>query len=104
MHPVHQQAMALGGTIGIVLVLLELALPKARDWLPSATGLSLGLILPFANPLSMMIGGVIGWAWTTRSPATAGEYLIPVASGIIAGVSILGVLVAFLNNVVLAGG
>lgn len=101
MHPVHQQAMLVGGTIGIVLVLLEVVLPKAREWLPSATGLSLGFILPFANPFSMLIGGFLGWVWTRRSPATAGEYLIPVASGIIAGVSILGVVVAFLNNVVL---
>jgi uncharacterized oligopeptide transporter (OPT) family protein len=104
MHPVHQQAMVLGAAIGVLLVLAELALPKAKTWLPSSTGLSLGLILPFLNPFSMLLGAVIGWAWTRRSPASAEEYLIPVSSGVIAGVSIVGVLVAFLNNIVLGGG
>jgi uncharacterized oligopeptide transporter (OPT) family protein len=104
MHPVWREAMVLGAVIGVVLVLLEVLLPKARAWLPSATGLSLGLILPFANPFSMLLGAVIAWVWTKREPKSAGEYLIPVASGVIAGVSIVGVLDAFLLNVVLAGG
>jgi uncharacterized oligopeptide transporter (OPT) family protein len=101
MHPVFQQAIVVGLLLGVVLVLLELALPKAKDWIPSATGLGLGMILPFQYPLSMFLGALIGWAWTRRSAATAEQYLVPIASGIIAGVSILGVVAAFVNNIVL---
>jgi uncharacterized oligopeptide transporter (OPT) family protein len=104
MHPVYQQAIVVGLLIGAVLVLLEVALPKARAFLPSATGIGLGMILPFQYPLSMLIGAGIAWAWNRRDQDHAEAYLVPVASGVIAGVSILGVLVAFLNNVVLGAG
>lgn len=103
MHPVWRQAIVLGSGIGAVLTALEVLLPKARPWLPSATGLSLGLILPFANPFSMLLGALVGLAWSKRDPQNASEYLIPVASGVIAGISIVGVIDAFLLNVVLAG-
>jgi uncharacterized oligopeptide transporter (OPT) family protein len=103
MHPIYQQAMVVGLVIGAVLVILETAAPaKVRGWLPSATGLGLGMILPFQYPLSMFLGALIAWFWTSRSPKSAEEYLIPVASGAIAGVSLMGVLVAFFNNIVLA--
>jgi uncharacterized oligopeptide transporter (OPT) family protein len=102
MHPVHQQAIAVGLAVGAVLVLLEVALPRARKWLPSPTGLGLGMVIPGLSPVSFFIGAVLAWLWQRSSPKTADDYLIPVASGIIAGVSIVGVVVAFLNNVVLA--
>jgi len=102
MHPVHQQAIVLGLWLGAVLVVLEVALPKARKWLPSPTGLGLGMVIPGLSPVSFFIGALIAWLWQRSSPKTADDYLIPVASGIIAGVSIVGVIVAFLNNVVLA--
>ncbi len=103
MHPMHQQAIFIGLALGTVMILMEMALPKAKKWLPSATGIGLGLILPFQYPFSMLIGAVIAWAWTSRSSEHADDYLVPVASGVIAGVSILGVLAAFLNEFVIAG-
>ncbi|MEQ1568541.1 MAG: OPT family oligopeptide transporter [Myxococcota bacterium] len=101
LHPVYQNAIGLGLAIGVVLVVLELALPKVRAFLPSATGLGLGMILPFQYPLSMFLGALAAWLWTRQSPKSAEQYLIAVASGLIAGISILGVLVAFFNNFVL---
>lgn len=101
MHPVHQAALGFGLGVGVLLVLLEALLPKARAYLPSATGLGLGMIIPFQYPVSMFVGAVIGWAWTRGSPDTAEDYLVPISAGVIAGVSILGVVAAFLNNIVL---
>ena len=83
------------------MVVLEQILPKARKFLPSATGIGLGLILPFQYPLSMLIGALIAHIWTKRSEKTSEAYLVPVAAGIIAGISIIGVIVATLNNLVL---
>ncbi|MCB9897036.1 MAG: OPT/YSL family transporter [Planctomycetes bacterium] len=102
MHPMHQKAIFWGLALGAVMVGLELALPKARKWLPSATGIGLGLILPFQYPLSMLIGAVIAAVWTSTKKKNAEDYLVPVAAGVIAGVSIMGVIVAFLNSFVLA--
>ncbi len=101
MHPMHQQAIVWGLALGVVMVLLERFLPKARPWLPSATGIGLGLILPFQYPLSMLIGAFIAWGWQKRNPESSEKFMIPIAAGIIAGVSILGVIVAVLNNLVL---
>jgi uncharacterized oligopeptide transporter (OPT) family protein len=101
MHPMHRQAIGLGLSLGAIMVILEIAMPRAKKWLPSATGVGLGLILPFQFPLSMLLGAVIAHVWTKKSPESAESYLIPIAAGVIAGVSLMGVIAAFLNNVVL---
>ena len=104
MHPMHQQAIGLGLALGAVLVVLEQLLPKAKKWLPSATGLGLGFILPFQYPLSMLVGALLAWVWQKKDAQAAEDYLVPVSAGVIAGVSIVGVIVASLNNFVLGGG
>ena len=104
MHPVYQQAIVLGGVIGILLTLGDQLLPaNFRRFWPSATGIGLGLILPFLNPFSMFLGAWVAWAWDRGHKQSSDDYMIPVASGVIAGVSIIGVLAAFLNNTVFAG-
>lgn len=104
MHPVHQKAIVVGLVVGAVLVVLEQTLPKVKKWLPSSTGLGLGFILPFNYPLAMLAGAVLAWIWQRRDEKAAEDYLVPVSAGVIAGVSIVGVIVASLNNFVLAGG
>jgi uncharacterized oligopeptide transporter (OPT) family protein len=98
MHPMHQQAILVGLIVGAVLVIAEQMLPKYKSWLPSATGLGLGFILPFQYPLSMLVGAVIATAWARSDAEQAETYVVPIASGVIAGVSIVGVMVAVLNN------
>lgn len=104
MHPMHQQAIWVGGAVGVVIGGMEMFAPaKIRRFLPSATALSLGLILPFQYPFSMLLGAVFAAIWTRLNAKQAEDYIVPLSSGVIAGVSIMGVLVAFINNVVLAG-
>ncbi|OIP35538.1 MAG: hypothetical protein AUK47_16690 [Deltaproteobacteria bacterium CG2_30_63_29] len=100
LHPMHQQAILWGLGVGVLIVALEQLLPKFREVLPSATGIGLGMILPFQYPLSMFLGALIAWFWTKRSPKSGEAYIVPLAAGIIAGVSIMGVIVAVLNNLV----
>lgn len=104
MHPVHQQMIVAGLLTGVLLVALEQWLPKLRAWLPSATGIGLGFILPFQYPLSMVTGAGLAWLLGRVRPEWERDYLVPVASGVIAGVSIMGVLAAVLNSTVLGGG
>ncbi len=104
MHPMHQKAIALGAVVGVLLTVIELVVPKDwKKWMPSGTALGLGLILPFQYPLSMVLGAVAATLLARKRPQAAKDYIVPVSSGIIAGVSIMGVVVAFLNNLVLAG-
>ncbi|MEY3209816.1 MAG: hypothetical protein RIT28_297 [Pseudomonadota bacterium] len=104
MHPAHQNAIAVGLIFGAALVLAERFLPKLKPYLPSASGLGLGFILPFNYPLAMLAGALLTFGWEKLSEKTAKDYVVPVSSGIIAGVSIVGVLVQAINNFVLGGG
>jgi uncharacterized oligopeptide transporter (OPT) family protein len=63
------------------------------EWLPSATGLGLGLILPGTLIVPMVIGGVLAWFWERTDKASFDRYAITAASGLIAGEALLGGLV-----------
>jgi len=100
MHPLARQGIFWGLLAGAVLVLLERALPRFKKYLPSAMGIGLGMILPFYSLLSMFIGALAA-ALAERRGGKVKELVVPVASGLIAGESIVGVVVAALNNFVL---
>jgi OPT family oligopeptide transporter len=101
LHPMAQQGIAIGLLAGTVLAITERVFPREKRWLPSATGIGLGLLLPFSTSLSFVIGAVAAWGYTRARPAAAERFVVPVASGVIAGESIVGVAVAALNNFVL---
>ncbi|RMH03665.1 MAG: OPT family oligopeptide transporter [Planctomycetota bacterium] len=101
MHPMHLRLLQQGLIAGVVLHLLDVATAKVpakwKTWVPSATGIGLGLILPFQYPFSMLLGAIGAAAWNRASKKSADDYLVPVAAGLIAGISIMGVLVAVVN-------
>lgn len=103
MHPVHRKALIYGAIVGAILVILETMLPKFKKYLPSAAGLGLGFILPFPDPFMMFVGAVIAAIWTRSEPRSAESYLVPISAGLIAGISIVGVIANILNNLVLTG-
>ena len=102
LHPVDREVIYIGLAVGVILGLVDAFAPKpVKAWFPSATGLGLGLILPAFYPISMFVGSILAALATRANKLRAEEYIVPVASGLIAGVSILGVIVAALNNLVL---
>lgn len=52
------EAMAIGGAVGCVYVLVEQN-QKLEKWLPSSTGIGLGLVLPIAYGWSFFLGGAL---------------------------------------------
>lgn len=96
LHPTARWGMLVGAVIGLALPLLELALPKHKKYMPSAMGLGLALVIPGYNSVSMFIGAVIAAVWMKANERDAEAYTIPIASGLIAGESLLGVAVALL--------
>jgi uncharacterized oligopeptide transporter (OPT) family protein len=101
LHPMAREGIALGLLAGTVIAITEWVFPRQRGWLPSATGLGLGLLFPFYTSLSFALGAVAAWAFGRASERGAARFTVPIASGLIAGESLAGVLVTALNNFVL---
>lgn len=92
-----QTGIGIGLALGIALVLLEkLAPAKLRPYLPSPAGLGIAMVVPGSNTIAMFIGAFAAWWLQRKKPATAQRFVVPVASGLIAGESLMGVLIALL--------
>jgi uncharacterized oligopeptide transporter (OPT) family protein len=79
--------------LGVVFTLLEMN-PKLKRWVPSPTGVGIGIFVPFAVVATMFIGGVIGMFWQRGDRKSSDLYMVPLASGFIAGEAIVAVVVA----------
>jgi uncharacterized oligopeptide transporter (OPT) family protein len=101
LHPMAREGIAIGLLVGTALAITEWLFPRAKRWLPSATGLGLGMLLPFATSLSFVLGAGLAWVFERIDKRQADRFVIPISSGVIAGESIVGVIVAALNNFVL---
>jgi len=101
LHPMARHAIAAGIALGLALAAIEALAPKSKKFLPSATGMGLGFILPFYYPLAMFLGALLAWLAARFAKERAERYTVPISSGLIAGESIVGVIVAILNNFVL---
>ena len=94
--PSARIGLLIGATIGIIIPLLEMAFPKQKKFIPSATGLGLAFTITGYYSVSMFVGALAALALHKAKPKLAGEYVVPVSSGIIAGESLMGVLIALL--------
>jgi uncharacterized oligopeptide transporter (OPT) family protein len=86
-----------GLLLGIALAVAERIAPRRLQALvPSPAGLGIAMVIPGSNAISMFLGALGAWAWRRFARASADRYVTPVASGLIAGESLMGVLVALL--------
>ncbi len=93
-------AIVLGAILGVALPLTIKLFPKAKPYLPSAMGLGLAWIMPFANSLAFAIGATLVALWTRFNKKGADLYYVPIASGLIAGESLIAALIAIACTVV----
>lgn len=106
LHPMARQCILVGSIAGAALTLVERFFSAEKykaykRYIPSATGIGLGMILPFYQPLQMFLGAAIAAIVSSDKDSKAAEFVIPVASGLIAGEALVGVVVAVINNFVL---
>lgn len=87
-------AIVVGALIGMILPVVEKLWPKLRPYLPSAMGLGLAGVVPFQNALSFLIGAVIVTVWQKWQRKNADTYSIPIASGLVAGESLVAAFIA----------
>ncbi len=84
--------------LGVLLTVLErTASPRARKWVPSPIGFGMAFTFQGYTAMAFFLGGLAAWIYEKRRPRAAEVYTIPVASGFIAGETLMGVAVTFLQ-------
>ncbi|MGE5176619.1 MAG: OPT family oligopeptide transporter [Hyphomicrobiales bacterium] len=104
LHPTARIGLVVGSLVGILLPLLEMWFPSKRKYIPAATGLGIAFTINGYNSVMMFLGALAALALSKRKPAVHEEYTVPVASGIIAGESLMGVAIALLTVAGILGG
>jgi putative OPT family oligopeptide transporter len=89
--PVRLWSIAVGGGVGVVLSILPRLFPKHAHLIPSPAGVGLAWTFHWYYGLFFCLGGGLGWWFERRYPKLAGELTFPIASGWIAGESLMGV-------------
>jgi putative OPT family oligopeptide transporter len=98
LEPVKIWSIAIGGAAGVLFTLLPRWFPRHARWLPSASGVGLSWTFHWYYGFLFFIGALIGWFMERKHPERADLYNYPVASGIIAGGSLMGVALIFWEN------
>jgi uncharacterized oligopeptide transporter (OPT) family protein len=97
LHPTSKTAILVGLALGVALALLEKLAPKPlRPLLPSPSGVGLAMVVPGSNSIAMFLGAALAEGLRRWKPALAEKTVVPVASGLIAGESLMGILIAIL--------
>jgi OPT family oligopeptide transporter len=96
--PVKMWSIAAGAFVGIVLSVLPAIFPARRHLFPSPAGFGLAWTFHWHYGLLFFLGGGLGrWA-EKKYPRWSEELTFPVASGWIAGESLMGVLLVMWQN------
>jgi uncharacterized oligopeptide transporter (OPT) family protein len=96
--PVKIWCIAVGGLVGILLPLLAKIFPKHEKWIPSAAGFGLAWTFHWYYSWLFFLGALVGYAFEKKAPKQSEEFTFPVASGLIAGGAIMGVILIFCEN------
>src|SRR5262245_61802731 len=89
------QALLVGVAVGVVLSILE-GIPSLRKWVPSPTGIGIGILVPGSAVFAMFTGAVCGEIWRLTARKSYDARVTPVASGFIAGEAVIAVLIPIL--------
>jgi putative OPT family oligopeptide transporter len=81
-----------GALVGIVLTVLPRIFPGREHLIPSPAGVGLAWTFHWYYGVLFFLGGGLGWWLERKYPAWSREFTFPVASGLIAGESLMGVL------------
>lgn len=87
----------IGALLGIVLAIIDhYGSPTVKKYIPSAMGLGLAWVVWFSNCLSFFVGAMIAFIWSKLRKNNASLYVIPVASGAVAGESLMAAILAMI--------
>lgn len=87
-------AIIAGALFGIALPVIRKFVKPAAPFVPSSLAMGIAFIVPAYYSVAMFLGSMILVVWKRLSPASAAALAIAVASGLIAGEGLTGVLAA----------
>ncbi|HKQ70558.1 MAG TPA: OPT family oligopeptide transporter [Polyangiaceae bacterium] len=87
----------IGGVAGIALATVEELVPAdKKKFTLSAAAVGIAWVVPAWNSISMFLGALIAWIYLRADKSKAERYSMATASGLIAGESLVAVLIAAL--------
>src|SRR3954447_10647827 len=98
LEPVKLWLIFAGGIVGVVLTLAPVLLPKYEAYLPSASAFGLAWVFQWYYGLLFFLGALVALLVDRRKPKLAEEFTFPVASGVVAGGSLMGVALVLWAN------
>jgi uncharacterized oligopeptide transporter (OPT) family protein len=85
--------LVIGAVVGIAITLGE---TRWKNYLPSPTGLGIGMMVPGNVVFTMVLGGILFSIWENTHKKSADRLGMPLASGLIAGEAIMAIIVPVL--------
>jgi uncharacterized oligopeptide transporter (OPT) family protein len=98
LEPIKRWSILIGALAGIALTLLPRMFPKQQRYIPSPAGVGLAWTFHWYYGFLFFLGGLAGWWFEKKSPKLSDEFAFPVASGWIAGESLMGVVLIIWEN------
>ena len=98
LEPIKLWLIFAGALVGVVLTLAPVLLPQYEKYLPSASAFGLAWVFNWYYGLLFFLGALAALFVERRRPKLAEELTLPVASGVIAGGSLMGVALVFWAN------
>jgi uncharacterized oligopeptide transporter (OPT) family protein len=98
LEPIKLWLIFAGAVVGVVLTLAPVLLPKYQDYLPSAAAFGLAWVFHWYYGLLFFLGALVALLLQRQKPKIAEEFTLPVASGVVAGGSLMGVVLVFWAN------
>lgn len=86
-------ALVIFSVLGVIFTVLE-SNKKYKKYVPSPTGVGIGILVPFSVVFTMFLGGIVGWVWEKTNKKSSDIYMVPLGSGFIAGEALVAVVVA----------
>jgi uncharacterized oligopeptide transporter (OPT) family protein len=86
-------ALVLFAVLGVVVTVMENS-PRLKKYMPSPAGLGIGVLVSLTVVSTMFLGGLACLVWQRRHKASADVFMLPLASGLIAGEAMVAVFAA----------
>jgi OPT family oligopeptide transporter len=98
LEPIKLWLIYVGAVVGVVLTLAPVLLPRYEQYLPSASAFGLAWVFHWYYGLLFFLGALLALLLKRGKPQIAEEFTLPVASGVVAGGSLMGVALVFWAN------